>query len=69
MNFLTDEDLADLVEFKTDGDCDNTYRHSKTTMTRLAKLGVVRGRYETTAFGDYLIDVHFEQNIELPLNT
>jgi hypothetical protein len=73
--WLTEEDMAWLIRFsETCEDSDSGgYDVPKDRMRRLAEIGVVRslgfGRYETTAFGNYVVETHFEQKSPLPLLT
>lgn len=73
--WLTEEDMAWLIRFsETCEDCDaGGYDVPKDRMRRLAEIGAVRslgfGRYETTAFGNYVVETHFEQKSPLPLLT
>jgi hypothetical protein len=73
--FLSELDMAALFVFHSqvnDHEADG-YTARKETMKRLAELGVVNslgfGRYETTAFGAWLVETDFEQNPTLPLRT
>lgn len=70
---LQEEDLAWLIRFKETAEDDNSYDTPKAALKRLMELGVVRslgfGRCATTAFGDWLVEQHFEQAPTLPLKT
>lgn len=63
--------LCRFSEFCKDFEADG-YDVPKDAMKRLACLGVVRwcggSRYETTAFGDFVVEQAFEQNPSLPLS-
>ncbi len=68
---LQEDDLAWLIRFRETAEDDNSYDTPKDALKRLIELGVVRslgfGRCATTAFGDWLIEQHFEQAPKLPL--
>lgn len=73
--FLGESDMSALMTFHSqmeDHEADG-YTVHKETMKRLAELGVVNslgfGRYETTAFGAWLVETAFEQDPTLPLRT
>lgn len=70
---LQEDDLAWLIRFKETGEDDNSYDTPKHALRRLIELGVVRslgfGRCATTAFGDWLVEQHFQQAPTLPLKT
>lgn len=72
-DFLQEHDLAWLIRFCETAEDDNSYDTPKDALKRLLELGVVRslgfGRCETTSFGDWLIEQHFEQSPSLPLKT
>jgi hypothetical protein len=68
---LQEDDLSWLIRFKETAEDDNSYDTPQYAMKRLIELGAVRslgfGRAATTAFGDWLVDQHFEQAPSLPL--
>ena len=70
---LQEDDLAWLIRFKETAEDDNSYDTPKDALKRLIELGAVRslgfGRCATTAFGDWLVEQHFEQAPSLPLKT
>ena len=70
---LQEEDLSWLIRFKETAEDDNSFDTPKPALKRLIDLGVVRslgfGRCTTTAFGDWLVEQHFEQSPTLPLKT
>ena len=73
--FLGESDMSALMTFHSqaeDHEADG-YTVHKETMKRLAELGVVNnrgfGRYETTAFGAWLVETALEQDPTLPLRT
>lgn len=70
---LQEDDLAWLIRFKETAEDDNSYDTPKDALKRLIELGVVRsigfGRCAMTAFGDWLVEQHFEQAPTLPLKT
>lgn len=73
--WLSQHDMETLVKFHMQ--CDDPesggYTAKADDISRLAELGVVRKirgtYYETTAFGDYLCEMHWEQKPTLPLMT
>lgn len=71
IEMLQEGDLAWLVRFKETAEDDNSFDTPKNALRRLVELGAVRscgfGRYATTAFGDWLMEEHFEQRPTLPL--
>ena len=70
---LQEDDLAWLIRFKETAEDDDSYDTPKDALKRLIELGAVRslgfGRCATTAFGDWLVEQHFEQAPSLPLKT
>ena len=73
IEILQEDDLAWLIRFRETTEDDNSYDTPKYALNRLIEIGVVRslgfGRCATTAFGDWLLEQHFEQAPSLPLMT
>lgn len=73
LEILQAEDLSWLIRFKETAEDDNSYDTPKLALKRLIELGAVRsigfGRCETTSFGDWIVEQHFDQSPTLPLKT
>jgi len=73
--FITEEDFSLLFDFNAQAEDSESggYSIGKDEMKRLAELGVVQslgfGRYGVTAFGSWIIERKFEQDVRLPLRT
>lgn len=73
--YLSDDDRCALISFSeqcNDSDADG-FSIPKESLVRLVEIGCIRhcgfGKYETTRFGDYIVQKVFLQNPQLPLKT
>jgi hypothetical protein len=73
MKFLNDDDLAALLDFNeccSDSDAGG-YSTRRPVVKRLAEIGVLQnlnfGVYGITAFGQWVIENHYQQPTKLPL--